>query len=93
MNKIQKVVACLSILTAPAVIADIGYSDMVVFGDSLSDPGNVFVLEGKVSVRPYNAGNIPDAPYPIGGLTFSNGKTWVEHVSANLKLKGGNGPA
>ena len=93
MNKIQKVVACLSILTAPAVIADLGYSDMVVFGDSLSDPGNVFVLEGKVSVRPYNAGNIPDAPYPIGGLTFSNGKTWVEHVSANLKLKGGNGPA
>ena len=93
MNKIQKVVACLSILSASAVIADTGYSDMVVFGDSLSDPGNVFVLAGEVSVRPYNAGNIPDAPYPIGGLTFSNGKTWAERVSAALKLKGGTGPA
>ena len=93
MNKIQKLVACLSVLTASAVIADTGYSDMVVFGDSLSDPGNVFVVAGEVSVRPYDAGNIPDAPYPIGGLTFSNGKTWVEHVSATLKLKGGTGPA
>jgi phospholipase/lecithinase/hemolysin len=93
MNKIQQVVACLTVLSASAVIADTGYSDMVVFGDSLSDPGNVFVVAGEVSVRPYDAGNIPDAPYPIGGLTFSNGKTWIEHVSANLKLKGGTGPA
>ena len=93
MNKIQKVVACLSVLSASAVIADTGYSDMVVFGDSLSDPGNVFVVAGEVSVRPYDADNIAEAPYPIGGLTFSNGKTWVEHVSATLKLKGGTGPA
>ena len=66
---------------------------MVVFGDSLSDPGNVFVLTGDVSVRPYDAGNIPDAPYPVGGLTFSNGKTWIELVAASMKLKGGTGPA
>ncbi len=83
----------LSILSASAVTADTGYSDMVVFGDSLSDPGNVFVIAGEVSVRPYDAGNIPGAPYPIGGLTFSNGKTWIEHVSSTLKLKGGTGPA
>ena len=93
MNKIQKVVACLSILSASAVIADTGYSDIVIFGDSLSDPGNVFVITGEVSVRPYDAGNIPGAPYPIGGLTFSNGKTWAEYVSAELKLRGGTGPA
>ena len=93
MNKIQKVVACLSVLSASAVIADTGYSDMVVFGDSLSDPGNVFVITGEVSVRPYDASNIPGAPYPIGGLTFSNGKTWAEYLSAELKLHGGTGPA
>ena len=93
MNKIQKVVACLSVLSASAVIADTGYSDIVIFGDSLSDPGNVFVITGEVSVRPYEAGNIPGAPYPIGGLTFSNGKTWGEYVSAELKLHGGTGPA
>ena len=93
MNKIQKVVACLSVLSATAVIADTGYSDIVIFGDSLSDPGNVFVITGEVSVRPYDASNIPGAPYPIGGLTFSNGKTWGEYVSAELKLHGGTGPA
>ena len=93
MNKIQKIVACLSVLSASAVIADTGYSDIVIFGDSLSDPGNVFVITGEVSVRPYDASNIPGAPYPIGGLTFSNGKTWAEYLSAELKLRGGTGPA
>jgi len=69
------------------------FSDMVVFGDSLSDPGNVFVLTGMVSVRPYDAGNIPSAPYPQGGKTFTNGKTWAQQVSKSLKLKSGKGPA
>ena len=67
---------------------------MVVFGDSLSDPGNVFVVTGEVSVRPYATGNIPGAPYPIGqGKTFSNGPTWAQVVAKELKLKGGTGPA
>jgi phospholipase/lecithinase/hemolysin len=94
MKSIQKVLmACLSILSSTAIAADSSYSDMIIFGDSLSDPGNVFVLAGDVSVRPYDAGNIPSAPYPIGGKTFSNGKTWAQHVAATLKLKGGTGPA
>jgi len=65
---------------------------MIVFGDSLSDPGNVFVVTGEHSVRPFNADNIPDAPYARGGHHFSNGKTWIEQLSADLKLKGGTGP-
>ena len=94
MKLIQKaLLACLSILSSAAIAADSSYSDMIVFVDSLSDPGNVFVLQGNVSVRPYDAGNIPSAPYPIGGVTFSNGKNWAQDVAASLKLKGGTGPA
>src|SRR5437870_5726450 len=45
---------------------------VVVFGDSLSDPGNAFVILHKVAVPPFSS-LIPDAPYARGGLHFSNG--------------------
>lgn len=53
---------------------------LVVFGDSLSDPGNAFVLLHTVAVPPF-ASLIPDAPYARGALHFSNGPTWVEQLS------------
>ena len=80
-------------LAVAPVYAGSPYSEIYVFGDSLSDPGNVFVVTGEHSVRPFNADNIPDAPYARGGHHFSNGKTWIEQLSADLKLKGGTGPA
>lgn len=63
---------------------------IVVFGDSLSDPGNVFLLNGGQVVAPPDYGMdgldalgipevialIPDAPYR--SRHFSNGATWVE---------------
>src|SRR5712691_5810198 len=52
----------------------------VVFGDSLSDPGNAFVLVRDVEVPPFD-NLIPDAPYARGGLHFSDGATWVEQLS------------
>ncbi len=52
----------------------------VVFGDSLSDPGNAFVLLRDVEVPPFDS-LIPDAPYARGALHFSNGPTWVEQLS------------
>ncbi|MDH4022406.1 MAG: SGNH/GDSL hydrolase family protein [Gammaproteobacteria bacterium] len=51
------------------------YSAMYVFGDSLSDTGNVFLATG---------GTTPPAPYFAG--RFSNGPVWVETLSANLGL-------
>jgi phospholipase/lecithinase/hemolysin len=79
---------------ATSTFADSDFSDLVVFGDSLSDPGNRFVLEGQVAVRPYGEGNIPSAPYPIGrGKTFSNGPTWSQLLAKELHLQGGTGPA
>ena len=52
----------------------------VVFGDSLSDPGNAFVLLRNVEIPPFES-LIPDAPYARGAFHFSNGPTWVEQLS------------
>jgi phospholipase/lecithinase/hemolysin len=52
----------------------------VVFGDSLSDPGNAFVLSRNLEVPPFTS-LIPDAPYARGALHFSNGLTWIEQLS------------
>ena len=86
------ILALMLLAILPAYAAS-PYSGIIVFGDSLSDPGNVFVVTGESSVRPFSADNIPDAPYARGRHHFSNGSTWIERVSADLKLKGGTGPA
>ena len=61
--------------------------NLIVFGDSLSDPGNVFALTGLTSVPPYEL--IPDAPYAVGDNHFTNGKTWVEQLAKKLHSKSG----
>jgi len=63
---------------------------LVVFGDSLSDPGNAFVLLGETARRPFDL--IPSAPYARGGLHFSNGATWVEQLARRSEWRGA-GPA
>jgi len=65
--------------SAGAAAAD-GPERLVVFGDSLSDPGNAFVLTMDVALPPFEL--IPSAPYARGGLHFSNGRTWVEQLAA-----------
>jgi phospholipase/lecithinase/hemolysin len=67
------------------------YERLVVFGDSLSDPGNAFVLLHALEVPPFEL--IPDAPYARGGQHFSNGETWVEQLAGMLREKAGAGPA
>jgi len=60
------------------------YSGLIVFGDSLSDPGNVYALTGQQSVAPYEP--VPTFPYAIGGNHFSNGKTYVELLARRLHI-------
>lgn len=67
------------------------YSRIVAFGDSLSDPGNAFVLLKDLEIPPFDL--IPDAPYARGGLHFSNGETWVEQLAATLRVNASAGPA
>src|SRR6266705_3651533 len=64
----------------------------VIFGDSLSDPGNAFVLVRDVEVPPFD-NLIPDAPYARGALHFSNGATWVEQLSILDHALPSTGPA
>ena len=51
------------------------YSALYVFGDSLSDAGNVYDISG---------GRVP--PFPYVGGHFSNGPTWAEDLSGKLGL-------
>ncbi len=67
------------------------FARLIVFGDSLSDPGNAFVVLHRAEQRPFQL--IPDAPYAIGGLHFSNGATWVEDLGQAMQLSATTGPA
>jgi phospholipase/lecithinase/hemolysin len=72
------------------------YSGIVVFGTSLSDPGNAFALRGGTSTPPdygLDPFLIPAAPYARGGHHFSNGATWVEQFARSLGLAGSVRPA
>ncbi len=86
-SSIFRYVLVLAALFAGPALADSRFSDVVVFGDSLSDPGNAFVLTGQVSVPPYAL--VPAAPYAIGGHHFSNGKTWAERFSHEMDVRSG----
>jgi outer membrane lipase/esterase len=57
---------------------------VVVFGDSLSDPGNGFLFVGSNSTPPdygMTALLVPSAPYAVGGHHLSNGPTWIEQLA------------
>ncbi|MDP2324933.1 MAG: SGNH/GDSL hydrolase family protein, partial [Gammaproteobacteria bacterium] len=64
-----------ALLVSMASTPAFAFSAMYVFGDSLSDTGNVSVA---------TFGTVPAAPYAPG--RFSNGPVWVETLSANLGL-------
>jgi phospholipase/lecithinase/hemolysin len=63
-------------IALPASADTLGpYTDLLVFGDSLSDPGNVSTATG---------GLVPFFPiYPDG--QFTNGDTWATQLGANLE--------
>lgn len=76
---------------AASAVSAQDYDRVVVFGDSLSDPGNAFVLTANVSIPPFQL--IPDAPYARGGMHFTNGRTWIEQLAGELGVQRSAGPA
>ncbi len=79
----------LSLLFSGWAAADFTYDGLVVFGDSLSDSGNKYVVTGLSNTPPYDLLDpflVPDGPYTKGGLHHSNGKTWVEQYAKPLGL-------
>ena len=77
------------------------FDRIVVFGDSLSDPGNAFALTGEHLTPPsYGMTTpedlltlIPDFPYARGGNHFSNGPTWIEDLGRAIGLAASVRPA
>jgi phospholipase/lecithinase/hemolysin len=98
MKKMFEAVAALLLSILPFT-AQAGPDRVVVFGTSLSDPGNAFALKGGVNTPPYDdpakidASLIPDVPYAVGGHHFSNGATWVEQFARQRGLAGNTRPA
>lgn len=62
------------------------YSDLIIFGDSLSDTGNVLALTTAFTPNPFPV-------YPAAPGRFSNGPVWTEVLAAGLGLPAGAQPA
>lgn len=73
------------------------FDRIVVFGTSLSDPGNFFALHLINNTPPYttyvNSLLVPGEAYAIGGHHLSNGATWIEQLAQPLGLAGTVRPA
>jgi phospholipase/lecithinase/hemolysin len=92
--------AAAAVLTATTFSAPIAahapFGSIVVFGTSLSDPGNAFALRGGTNTPPdylLDPLLIPSAPYARGGHHFSNGATWIEQFARGRGLAGSVRPA
>ncbi len=76
-------------LLIPTWVGAIEFKRIVVFGGSVSDPGNFFALTGITNEPPYDDLDpflVPTGPYSIGGHHFSNGATWIEQFARPLGL-------
>ncbi|RTL43295.1 MAG: PEP-CTERM sorting domain-containing protein [Burkholderiales bacterium] len=78
-------------LCAAALTATAGpYSNLVVFGDSLSDSGNNALLLSNFGTQPLPPVVIAsDASYsriPSAAMTYSNGKVWTQYLAQSLGL-------
>ncbi len=91
MNRLNQQSATVALLVPlllmPTLARAIDFNRIVVFGTSLSDPGNAFAL-ARQAMRPLNSGLdaflIPSSPYAIGGYHFSNGATWIEQLARRI---------
>ena len=94
MNAIKLIEKCALLSCAFLVLglprvsfAQNDFDKVFIFGDSLSDAGNIYQLTGETSKAPYAV--VPTRPYAIGGHHFSNGKTWAERMAQGLNDNSG----
>jgi outer membrane lipase/esterase len=73
------VTASLSVFAGPAPAATVGgHTSFLAFGDSLTDPGNLYALTGNTFP--------PSPPYFEGRL--SNGPVWADYVAETFRTAG-----
>jgi phospholipase/lecithinase/hemolysin len=75
MNRFRLTGALALSLLLPALGRGEPITGLVVFGDSLSDTGNVYHASG---------GHLPPSPYAAG--RFSNGPNWVDSFAARMGI-------
>jgi phospholipase/lecithinase/hemolysin len=73
-------IALSMVVTQTAIATTLGFQRMFVFGDSLSDTGNLLNLTG---------GLVPNQPFYSPGR-FSNGDIWVDYLADKLRLSDTN---
>jgi phospholipase/lecithinase/hemolysin len=79
----------LAVVLASGSARAITFEQIVVFGGSVSDPGNAFALTHIANKPPYDDLDdflIPTGPYAKGGHHFSNGPTWIEQLAKRIGL-------
>ncbi len=83
-KRLRKLIAPL-LLSLPLLAQAGPFSSLYVFGDSLSDPGNLAILAG--------GGNLPPLPCATGfcgpyylNQQLSNGPVWTQYLAAGLGL-------
>lgn len=72
------------------------FDSLVIFGTSLSDPGNFFAVLGGTNTPPSYVVDellVPSVPYARGGHHFSDGATWVEQLARSLGMAASAKPA
>jgi phospholipase/lecithinase/hemolysin len=87
--------ACALILSNGAA-AQPRFDSLVIFGTSLSDPGNFFAVLGGTNTPPSYVVDpllVPSVPYARGGHHFSDGATWVEQLARSLGMAASAKPA
>ena len=81
---LARLVACLLLVLPAGTPSARTFDYLVVVGDSLSDPGNLFAITSALA--PLGLQPVPSPPYVEG--RFSNGPVWVEGLAAGLGLSG-----
>lgn len=90
MHKINGWVLCAFMVVFASLAQAQGCNNrFVVFGDSLTDPGNAFVILGVISTPPFSP--VPSAPY--ASHTFSNGPVWAQQLANSLQSPDSGAPA
>ena len=80
-NALRRLLAAAAIFTLVGPAAAV--SNLYVFGDSLSDSGNIALAVGTDPSQVITGNDyVPSLPYASG--TFSNGPTWVDAVAQSL---------
>lgn len=93
-RKLLGLVAALSLASVsigPNTAWAAPYSDVIVFGDSLSDSGNnaIFldaIAPGLRTPVPLTTLEVPDVFLPYASDRYTNGPVWVEYLAAGLGL-------